>query len=81
MRMIFGFFVRIYTKFQRLRRHFAKGASLIAEWFKALPMTAHCLPSLSGFESGLRPVGKSNDLGLGGGFPAVSLFPSPLTTG
>ena len=81
MRMIIGFFVRIYTKFQRFGGHFAKGASLIAEWFKALPMTAHCFPSLSGFESGLVPVRKSNDLGLGVGFSAVRQFPSPLPTG
>ena len=44
-------------------------------------MTAHCFRSLSGFESGWGPVRKSNDLGLGVGFPAVRQFPSPLTTG
>ena len=41
----------------------------MAEWSQGLPLTAHCLSTLTAFKSRMGHVDKvANDLGLGGGF-------------
>ena len=51
------------------------GPALTAVWSKAPPLSAHCLPSLPGFDSRPGHVKRfASDLGLGGGFAGYSGF-------
>ena len=56
------------------------GVSLMAVWFKALPLTASCLSPLSGFVPTWACEEVASDLGLGGVFRQVLRFTQLSTT-
>ena len=58
-----------------------KGDALMAEWSKALPLTATCLSPYPASNLGWGKWESCQWLGLGDGFRRVLRFPPPLTTG